>query len=74
MKTAVRLLGSFLAAAVLTLAPAGDASAAPPVPQSEALAQCALAPGVYLITTVEGRIVGYLLVYPDCTTEVLPKP
>ncbi|MBB4639231.1 hypothetical protein FHS01_005298 [Longimicrobium terrae] len=33
--------------------------------------QCVLQPGVYKIIDASGNLVGVLLVYPDCHTEII---
>ncbi|HEX8906390.1 MAG TPA: hypothetical protein VF771_16190 [Longimicrobiaceae bacterium] len=34
---------------------------------------CALPPGTYLIVDSSGNVVGTLIVYPNCTTEIKPR-
>jgi hypothetical protein len=64
--------GAVMGASMLTTLAATPASATPvPQPDAEAVS-CPLEPGVYAITNSKGQLVGALIVYPDCSTEILP--
>jgi hypothetical protein len=64
---------SFAAAAIaLAFAAAPASAAAPSVPAPTPA--CVLEPGVYGITDSTGKLVGILIVYPDCRMEVFTRP
>lgn len=65
-----RVFRGMLAAVAATAFAAAPAAAAPPVPVT---AQCVLDPGVYGIVDSGGRLVGILIVYPDCRMEVFRR-
>lgn len=65
---------SFAAAAIALAIAAPHASAAAVAPVPVWARACVLAPGVYGITDSTGKLVGILIVYPDCRTEVFTKP
>jgi hypothetical protein len=65
----MRSFAGAVIALALAAAPASAVSSAP----ARTLA-CTLEPGVYGITDSTGRLVGILIVYPDCRMEVFTKP
>lgn len=64
---------SFAAAAVAIALAAAPASAAASSVTARTPA-CVLEPGVYGITDSTGKIVGILIIYPDCRVEVFTRP
>lgn len=65
-----RTLARSIAAAALGVAmTAAPAAASPTAPA----AQCLIAPGVYGIVDSTGKVVGLLIVYPDCRMEVYKR-
>ncbi len=71
MKLRTITKGLFGAALALAFG-AAPAAAAPLVPAA-ATAQCVLEPGVYGIIDSGGRLLGILIVYPDCRLEVFRR-
>ncbi|HEU4881472.1 MAG TPA: hypothetical protein VFT45_04480 [Longimicrobium sp.] len=62
-----------LSGAALALAFAATPVAAAPLVPAVATAQCVLEPGVYGIIDSGGRLLGILIVYPDCRLEVFRR-
>lgn len=63
------LLGAVVAAMMSAVGPAAAAASVPGL----TVVQCILEPGVYGIMDSGGRLVGILIVYPDCRMEVFRK-
>jgi hypothetical protein len=71
LKLAGRLTLSLLgAASILATTPA---AAVPLVEEAPEIIQCSLAPGIYSIMDSEGNLVAILIVYPNCTYEIVVK-
>lgn len=64
-----RLLAAMLMAAAVAPFSTSSVHASPVAASS---AQCILPPGAYGIVNSRGELVGMLIVYPDCTTGIVP--
>ena len=69
--TSPRRLITAMLIAVSVLAPF-SAHPALAAPADAVPVQCILPPGAYGIVNSRGELVGMLIVYPDCTTEIVP--
>jgi len=74
MKNAIRVLLSGIVLSVTVLMGVATPAAATLVPFRKVHGvQCLFPPGVYAIVDARGNLVGALIVYPDCTVEIVPE-
>lgn len=67
------LLRASVCAAAAVAFTASPAAAAPGPFRTESAAFCPLMPGVYGIIDSTGQLVGILIIYTDCTMEIIRK-